>query len=322
MSRSERLLLALLFVTASAAIQAAQPWHSLGRPLAEGEIASWDIDVRPDGQGLPAGSGSVADGQAIYDEQCASCHGFFGESNDYLALTGGIGSLASNAPQRTVGSKLDYATTLWDYINRAMPFPRAKTLTPEQVYAVTAYVLHLNEILPADAVLDAKSLPEVRMPNRDGFTQAHGFMRVDGKPDVSNTACMQDCVAGEVKVTSSLPDGFVAQMYGDVGAHFRRFDGAAPAGAAEPAEAPGAALAQAQGCLACHAVAEARVGPAFRAVAERYAGRDDALATLTAKVRGGGTGNWGSVTMPAQAAIADADLTTVLRWVLAGAGAQ
>ncbi|MBX9608835.1 MAG: c-type cytochrome, partial [Gammaproteobacteria bacterium] len=90
----------------------------------------------------------------------------------------------------------------------------------------------------------------------------------------------------------------------------------------EPAQAPGAALAQAQGCLACHAVAEARVGPAFRAVAERYAGRDDALATLTAKVRGGGTGNWGSVTMPAQAAIADADLTTVLRWVLAGAGAQ
>ncbi|MGE0861850.1 MAG: c-type cytochrome [Gammaproteobacteria bacterium] len=322
MSRSERLLLALLFVTTSAAAHAAQPWHELGRPLVDGEIASWDIDVRPDGQGLPTGSGSVADGQAIYDEQCASCHGFFGESNDYLALTGGVGSLASNAPQRTVGSKLDYATTLWDYINRAMPFPRAKTLTPDQVYAVTAYVLHLNEILPADAVLDARSLPQVKMPNRDGFTQAHGFMRVDGKPDVHNTACMQDCIVGEVKVTSSLPDGFVAQMYGSLAPHFRRFDGAAPVAAAAPAQAPGAALAQAQGCLACHAVAEARVGPAFRAVAERYAGRADALATLTTKVRAGGAGNWGSVMMPAQAGIADADLTTVLRWVLTGAGAQ
>jgi cytochrome c len=305
-------------------VSAAQPWHTLGRPVSEIELSSWDIDVRPDGTGLPPGSGSVADGQIVYDEQCASCHGFFGESNDYIALTGGIGSLTGNSPQRTVGSKLDYATTLWDYINRAMPFPRAKTLTPDQVYAVTAYVLNLNEIVPADAVLDAKSLPAVRMPNRDGYTREHGFMSVDGKPDVHNTACMSDCAPAEMVVASSLPAGFAQEMYGDIATHFRSFAHAVPAATATATATPssGETLAQTHGCLACHAVAQVRIGPAFNAVAQRYADKADALASLTAKVRGGGAGNWGSVAMPAQAAIGDADLAEVLRWVLASAGAR
>ncbi|MBK6658006.1 MAG: c-type cytochrome [Proteobacteria bacterium] len=319
MSRCERLLMMLALLAASTALHAAQPWHTLGRPLGATELASWDIDVRPDGAGLPPGSGSVADGQLVYDEQCASCHGFFGESNDYLALTGGIGSLASNAPQRTVGSKLDHATTLWDYINRAMPFPRAKTLSADQVYAVTAYVLNLNEILPADAVLDAKTLPQVKMPNREGFTLEHGFMSVDGKPDVHNSACMKDCIAGEIIVKSSLPDGFAQQMYGDLAQHFRDFKRGPPAATATPTG--GEALAQSHGCLACHALEQARVGPAFRAVAKRYAGQGDALAMLTAKLRAGGAGNWGSVAMPAQTAIGAADLELLLKWVLASGAA-
>ena len=100
----------------------AAPKYGFGQPATPAQIAGWDIDVRPDGKGLPAGRGSVAAGQRIYDAKCAGCHGTFGESNSYLQIAGGVGSLASDQPVRTTGSKLNYATTLWDYINRAMPF--------------------------------------------------------------------------------------------------------------------------------------------------------------------------------------------------------
>src|SRR6187431_914079 len=144
--------------------------YGFGTPATAVEISGWDIDVRPDGRGLPDGRGSVAEGQAIYDAKCASCHGTFGESNDFLALAGGVGSLASDQPVRTLGSKLNHATTLFDYIRRAMPFNAPQSLADDEVYALTAYVLNLNDILPADAVLDQDSLPKLRMPNRDGFT--------------------------------------------------------------------------------------------------------------------------------------------------------
>jgi len=178
--------------------------YGFGQAATPAEIAGWDIDVRPDGMGLPAGRGSVADGQAIYDLKCASCHGTFGESNSYVTIAGGVGTLASDQPVRTTGSKLNYATTLWDYINRAMPFDAPKTLPANDVYALTAYVLNLSDILPADAVLDQHSLPLVRMPNRDGMTTAHGFMRRDGKPDTRNVACMKNCAA-EVRLSSEMP---------------------------------------------------------------------------------------------------------------------
>ena len=126
--------------------------------------------MRPDGAGLPGGRGSVADGQAIYDAKCASCHGTFGESTDYMAIAGGVGTLQSDQPMRTTGSKLNYATTLFDYIRRAMPFNAPKSLTGDEVYALTAYVLNLNDILPADAVLDRARSSPLQMPNRDGFT--------------------------------------------------------------------------------------------------------------------------------------------------------
>ncbi|MBM4226601.1 MAG: c-type cytochrome [Gammaproteobacteria bacterium] len=325
MFRSSALLAALLLCAGSAT--AATPWQSLGEPLTAREISSWDIDVRPDGMGLPPGKGSVEQGQTLYDAQCASCHGVFGESNDYLALTGGIGTLASDTPQRTVASKLDYATTLWEYINRAMPFTHSKVLTVDEVYAVTAYVLNLAEILPMDATLDEKTLPAVVMPNREGFTQAHGFMTVDGKPDVQAKACMQDCT-GEVTVSSELPAGFTEEMYGDIRTHFRALAGLTdlPATALAPATNAGtkspAELAAANGCLTCHGVDTPIVGPAFTAIAERYAGNPEASALLTAKVRAGGSGVWGGAMMPAQASIPDSDLALVLAWLLAGAPAD
>src|SRR5687767_14139163 len=176
-----------------------------GKPATAAEIAAWDIDVRPDGKGLPAGRGSVAQGQVIYDAQCASCHGTFGESNDYMPIAGGIGTLSTDQPMRTTGSKLNHATTLWDYINRAMPFGSPKTLSADEVYAVTAYVLHLNDLLPADAALDRESIVKLKMPNRDGFTTDHGLAGVGGKPDTRNVACMRDCVK-EVRLSSQLPE--------------------------------------------------------------------------------------------------------------------
>src|SRR6185436_14906155 len=178
--------------------------YGFGRPASTAEIAGWDLDVRPDGTGLPEGHGSVAEGQAIYDAKCASCHGTFGESIDYMSLAGGVGSLASDQPQRTLGSKLNYATTLFDYIRRAMPFNAPQSLTADEVYALTAYVLHLNDIVGADTVLDQDSLPKIRMPNRDGFTTAHGFTTRDGKPDTANVACMKNCVQ-EVRLSSEMP---------------------------------------------------------------------------------------------------------------------
>ncbi len=201
--------------------------------------------------GLPAGSGSVAAGQRIYDAKCASCHGTFGESNSYLQIAGGVGSLGSDQPVRTTGSKLNYATTLWDYINRAMPFEAPKTLTPDEVYALTAYVLNLNDILPADAVLDRDSLPRVKMPNRDGLTTAHGFMTRDGKPDTRNVACMKDCAA-QVRLTSEMPD-HARDQHGDA----RRASRACLPRRRRPRRASRAwRSARAFACTACHGISE------------------------------------------------------------------
>ncbi len=294
----------------------AAPWHTLGTPATSDEIASWDIDVRPDGAGLPPGQGSVAEGQEIYDRLCASCHGTFGESNDYIALTGGVGTLASDNPQRTVGSKLNFATTLWDYINRAMPFNNSKTLSANEVYALTAYVLNLNEIVPADAVLDAKSLPLIKMPNAKGFTADHGLSTIDGAPDVKNSACMQDC-ADSVSVLSRLPEEFTAQMYGDIRTHFRAVRALQTAGAG-PDAAPSALL-QTYGCVACHGLDKAGVGPALRDVAARYAKDPRASATLVAKVAAGGSGAWGSAMMPPQSQVPAQKLTEIVAWILSGA---
>lgn len=150
----------------------AQPF---GRTPSAAEIAAWDIDVRPDGAGLPAGSGTVAQGRAVYDENCAACHGPEGRNGIRDRLAGGQGTLASGAPIKTVGSFWPYATTLFDYIRRAMPYQAPASLSADETYAVSAYILHLNGILPAEGGLDRASLPRVRMPNRDGFLPEREF---------------------------------------------------------------------------------------------------------------------------------------------------
>jgi mono/diheme cytochrome c family protein len=149
----------------------------IGHVASPAQIAGWDIDVRADGQGLPPGHGSVREGEKIFAETCAACHGAKGEGKPADRLVGGFGTLASN-PVRTVGSYRPYASTLFDYIRRAMPFNSPQSLTADEVYAVSAYILYLNNIVNEDTVLDATSLPRVEMPNRNGLTSP------DPRPDV------------------------------------------------------------------------------------------------------------------------------------------
>jgi len=154
---------------------AAEPPFGFGRAATPQEIAGADIDIHPDGTGLPPGSGSVEQGAALYAATCAACHGEHGDKplDVTMLLVGGAGTLATPKAVQTVGSYWPYATTLFDYIRRAMPFPAPRSLTPDEVYAVTAYVLRLNGIVPDGTVLDAATLPGVRMPNRDGFIGAY-----------------------------------------------------------------------------------------------------------------------------------------------------
>jgi cytochrome c len=143
--------------------------YGLGRPASSEEIKKLDAIIAPSGEGLPPGSGTAEQGKAIYAAQCARCHGATGREGPEDVLVGGIGSLSSPRPVKTVGSFWSHATTLWDYLNRAMPFDRPGVLPPDDVYAVTAFILQLNGIVSATDVLDATTLPRIRMPNRDGF---------------------------------------------------------------------------------------------------------------------------------------------------------
>lgn len=154
-----------------------------GQPASTEEVAGWDIDFKPDGEGLPPGSGTVQEGEEIYARLGAKCHGDQGEGTEGVpALVGGIGTLATDAPVKTVGSYWPYAPVLFDYIRRAMPADKPQSLTPDEVYALCAYLLYLNGIVPEDAVMDAQSLPQVVMPNHAGFTSP------DPRPDVFNSA--------------------------------------------------------------------------------------------------------------------------------------
>jgi mono/diheme cytochrome c family protein len=161
-----------------------------GTPATAAQIAGWDIDARgDDGKGLPPGKGDVTHGAEVYADQCAACHGTFGEGEGrYPKLAGGVGSLTADRPEPTVGSYWPFAVTLWDYINRAMPFPTPHTLSADDVYALTAYILNLNNIVPENFVADKDSLPKVKMPNHDSFTWQ------DPRPDTAMKPCMTKCV--------------------------------------------------------------------------------------------------------------------------------
>lgn len=343
------LALAVLTLTGVASAQSAQsadkPRYGIGRAATADEIAAWDIDVRPDGHGVRKGKGTVAQGQDLYDAQCASCHGTFGESNRYMAIAGGVrpGDIKAGrasallAPDvlRTLGIKLNYATTLFDYIYRAMPWTNPQSLTVDQTYAITAYVLHLNEIVPADFELSDRNILEVQMPNRNGMTTAHGLASVKGKPDAQGSSCMRNCVA-TVKVNSEMPT-YARNQHGNLAAQKRplgptrgidtsRYEVARAAPAAPPGASPAVAsmsdakaLIVSNACTACHGMTNRIVGPGFNEVASRYRGRSDAETYLAKKIKSGSDGIWGAVPMPPQNGVKDEEALAIARWIASGA---
>ena len=334
-----------LWVGSNAAL--AEPsFPGIGRAATSAELAKWDIDVRPDFKGLPKGEGSVAQGQDVWEGKCASCHGIFGESNEvFNPLAGGVqaadvktGRVAKlsdkSFPARTTFMKAPTLSTVWDYINRAMPWNAPKTLTTNEVYAVTAYLLNLNGVVDDNFVLNEKTMVQAqeRMPNRQGMTTQHAMWpgaELGGslKPDTANTACMKNC-ATDVKITSSLPD-FARDAHGNLadqnrlvgqqkGVNTLRTAAATPTPKTSSAkQGPDDAVLgvlQSNQCLSCHGLDKKVVGPAFTDVAAKYQGKVDYLAH---KIISGGAGVWGNIPMPAQS-LQPADAKTIAQW-LAGA---
>lgn len=171
---------------------------NLGRKATPEEIKGWDIDVRPDGQGLPEGKGTVAQGEELFQEKCAACHGDFGEGIDrWPVLAGGQGSLKSERPEKTIGSYWPYLSTAYDYIYRAMPFGDAQSLSPNETYAILAYLLHMNDLVDAEFELNKSNFTSIRLPNEKNFVD-------DPRPDAQKISkskiCMKNCKT-EVKIT-------------------------------------------------------------------------------------------------------------------------
>ena len=346
--------LALGLASASAFAQD-KPWANMGRDATPAEVKAWDIDVRPDFKGLPAGAGSVSLGETVWESRCASCHGAFGESNEVFTPiiggttkkdieTGRVAALVegakSTAPQKTTIMKVATVSTLWDYINRAMPWNNPKSLKPDEVYGVVAYLLSLAEVVPADYVLSDKNIAEVqqRMPNRNGMVFHEPLWKASGKGDVKNVACMKDCEI-DPTVHSFLPD-FARDAHGNIQLQNRvigpvrgadttkpapkSLPGAAAA-AAVVAVVPGASggssvstLLAANACTACHGVKNKIVGPAFVEVAAKHKGKSDLQAYLVSKIKAGGSGVYGAVPMPPQPQLSDADANTIAAWIVVG----
>lgn len=329
------------------------PWARIGRAATRSEIRAWDIDVRADLKGLPPGSGSVAAGEAVWEAKCASCHGTFGESNEVFTPivggtsasdieTGRVANLARNDfPQRSTLMKLAQISTLWDYIRRAMPWNAPKSLSPDEVYAVTAYILHLGDIVPADFVLSDRNMLEVqnRLPNRRGMVFYEPLWRVDGKPDVQGDSCMRDCPVAPSRQPVGLPE-HARDAHGNLMAQNRVVGAVRGADTSRPAltEPPGpeaAAIAAATmlatvpharkpedlareaNCMACHAADGRMVGPSFREVGAKYRKQPGAAELLVGRVKNGTRGTWGDVPMPPNAAIADDDIRVIVNWILA-----
>jgi S-disulfanyl-L-cysteine oxidoreductase SoxD len=347
----------VVFALGTTAAQAQLP--SVGREATPAEIAAWNIDVRADFRGLPKGAGSVAKGNDVWDAKCASCHGVFGESNSvFPPLVGGTtkddmakGRVAAlidgKTPYRTTLMKTSQISTLWDYINRAMPWNAPKSLSTEEVYAVTAYLLNLGGIVPDDFTLSDKNIAQVQatMPNRNGKSIKHGMWDVKGKGDTTNTACMANC--GDGKVSSTMPD-YARNAHGNLAEQNRTFgpyrgvDTTLPAStvalaadtktqskpamaeAATAVAAPTAAVAKSEvdvkpllnkyTCTACHGVNNKIVGPSFAEIAKKHPGKVDYLAN---KIKAGGQGVWGAIPMPAQN-IPASEAQAIANWLSKG----
>ena len=297
---SETTLVFALF-SASTAAFALDNYKGVGRPATPAEVKAWDIDVRPDFKGLPKGSGTVDRGQDLFEEKCASCHGTFGESNEVFtplvggttkedSKTGRVAGLSSGElPQRTTFTKVATISTVFDYIQRAMPWTAPKSLKPDDVYAILAYMLNLSELVPSDFTLSDKNIAEVqqKMPNRNGMSTDHGMwpgapaakggIGNGGKPDTKNTACMTSCKT-EVRVGSVLPD-YARNAHANLADKSRSF------------------------------------GP-VRGV---KTGEPGAVDRLARKVKEGGQGVWGLVPMPPNGQLQDDDARRLVKWNLSGA---
>lgn len=178
--------------------QSGRPAKGYGKPIKEADLVHWDIDIRTsDGKGLPPGKGNVADGKKLYAEQCIACHGPDAKGGPTAMvgpMVGGIGSFKTGTRVLTPGSMYPYAAILFDYTRRAMPMTAPQTLTNDQVYALSAYILNLNGLVPDNAVIDAEALKKIQMPNRDGFVR-------DNRPDVKAPRCMKDCLKQQAAAT-------------------------------------------------------------------------------------------------------------------------
>ncbi len=205
-----RLLAAFFIFALSASAPAAERKLGIGRAATPQEVAGWDIDVRPDGQGLPPGKGSVKDGEQVYMTKCAACHGEFGESaGRWPQVAGGRGSLASHDPVKTVGSYFAHLSTVFDYVRHTMPFGDAQSLTNDELYAVTAYMLFLNDIVDEKFVLSRENFTSVKMPNAGGFYDDD--RETTEKAFWNPKPCMTDCkpaaaITGRARVIDVTPD--------------------------------------------------------------------------------------------------------------------
>ena len=347
------ILIAFILLAVSSAYAA--EYKNIGRAATEQEVTSWDIDVRPDFKGLPPGEGSVEDGEAIWEAKCASCHGTFGESNEvFTPIIGGTteediasgrvaGLVGSRQPQKTTIMKLSTLSTLWDYIHRAMPWTAPKSLSHNEVFAVTAYLLNLARIIPDDFILTHKNIEEVQklMPNRNGMSLEHGLRTVNGKPDVKSKACMQNCETLD-NITSVYPDS-ARNSHGNIQLQNRTYGAVRGINTTMPSattleesiarqkksasnktesfssvEQEMQNLARNNNCLGCHGVKDKLIGPGFNEIAAKYKSDKTAHVTLVKRIKEGTSGNWGDMVMPPQTSVSDVDANTLVNWILKG----
>ena len=340
-----------------------EKFTGIGRAATSNEVKAWDIDVRPDFKGLPKGMGSVSQGEKVWEAQCASCHGSFGENNSVFSALAGyttkkdveagrVASLMPEAatPTRTTMMKVSQLSTLWDYINRAMPWTAPKSLTANEVYAVTAYMLNLANVVAEDFTLSEANMAETqkRMPNRAGMSTSHAMWpgkEFGGttKPDTQGSDCMSHCKT-EVKVASFLPD-HARNAHGNIAEQNRTYGqsrGANTAAASViissdatksvtkipvPVPVPETAVLKSADvtatlnkyvCSACHGIDNKIVGPSFKEIAGKQGKQVDAVAYLMGKIKNGSSGIYGSIPMPPQS-VGEAELKKVAQWIASGA---
>ncbi|WBL34292.1 c-type cytochrome [Sinirhodobacter sp. HNIBRBA609] len=308
MSKFRNLVIATA-LTAPLAVPAFAEPLGLGRSALPEEIAAWNLDVSPDGTGLPPGSGSVADGEELFSDKCAVCHGEFAEGVDnWPKLAGGMDTLNRKDPLKTVGSYWPYLSTVWDYAHRSMPFGNAQTLSVDETYAIVAYIIYSNDLVDDDFVLSNENFLEVQMPNADGFI-------VDDRetveyPEFSKPACMENCKESvEITAHATVLDVTPNDPNDDAPATEAPAAEATAEEAAAPAAEAATEVAAAQAavdpalvaagetvfkkCKACHKVGEGAkhaTGPSLNGVVGRKAGGADGFKYSPAMIAAGDAG--------------------------------